>query len=180
MKALKLFFMSRLMREKILLLVFLLMAVVIWLSSFARRTSDFASAFSTASEELNTHALWLGRSAQIDEAANKAVSRLDPAKTLDGIKLSAAINRMAAESGLQNVVLDDHRDERSAQFSLHTVRLTARRADYATLIKFYQAVQACAPYIGIEQFVLNAETSNPAQLNASLRLSSVEVIKEGT
>lgn len=165
------------MREKFLILLFLLVAVAIWGSSFSGRLNTCVGAFQRTSSDLGTQAMWLGRRAQIEADAKKAISRLDPAQTLDGTKLLAEINRIASENGLNsNVTVDDNRDERTAQFAVHSLRFTARRADYATLIRFYQAVQKRSPYIGIEQFALGLDNPSSAQLSASFRFSSVEVL----
>jgi hypothetical protein len=178
MSVLKAYFLSRHLREKILLLGFLLMAVAVWASSYADRLHLFMGRFSTTKSELREQALWLSRREQIELDAKRAISRLDPSSTLDGTKLLAEVNRIAGEVGLgSNVQADDTKDERSSQFAVHSLRFTVRRADYPTLVKFYLALQKRSPYIGIEQFSLQSEPNNPAMLTALFRITSVEVLR---
>ena len=66
---------------------------------------------------------------------------------------------------------------RSGEFAVHTVQFVLPRADFEALKKFYLALSQRSPYIGIEQCTLSAERANPAQLNASLTVSSVEIVR---
>ncbi len=176
MKAIKAYFLARTIREKAILLIFLVLVVAILGSSFLTRAQSYVTVYRRTGGTLADQSLWLGKRDRIEADAQKAVSRLDPARTLDGTKLLAEVNRIAAAAGLtSNVQADDTRDERTSQFAVHSLRFTVRKADYATLVRFYLELQKQSPYIGIEQFALQAETANPAQLTASLRLSSVEV-----
>lgn len=175
MKALKIIFLGRLMREKLLILALLVLAFAIWFSSFSKRAQNFGNAFASTSTDLETNAMWLGRKDSIEAESKRSIARLDPAQTLDGTKLLAEVNRIAAQVGLSNVQMDDMKDETSAQFSVHTLRFTVTRASYGTLVRFYQEIQKRSPYIGIEQFAIQAAPSNASQLTATLRLSSVQV-----
>ncbi|MFA5264389.1 MAG: hypothetical protein WC378_11225 [Opitutaceae bacterium] len=178
MKVLKAFFLGRSMREKVILLAFLFLAVAIWASAFSTRAQSFVSVYRRTGGTLAEQGMWLGKRESIEANAKKAISQLDPSLTLDGTKLLAEVNRIAAQAGLtSNVQADDTRDEHTSQFVVHSLRFTVRKADYATLVRFYLDLQRRSPYIGIEQFALQAEAANPAQLTASLRLSSVEVIR---
>lgn len=178
MSALKAYFLSRHLREKILLLGFLALALAAWFSSFADRSKGFLERYQSTKAELKEQSLWLGRRTQIEADAKKAIDRLDPSRTLDGTKLLAEVNRIAGDSGLaSNVQADDTKDERSSQFAVHSLRFTVRRTDYPTLVKFYLELQKRSPYIGIEQFSIQSEPNNPAMLTALFRITSVEVLR---
>lgn len=176
----KAFFLSRLLREKILLLAFLLLICGVWANSAYKRSTAFSREYSGVALELKEQAAWLGSREQIEADAAHAISQLDPAQTLDSSKLLAEVNRLAAEVGItSNMRADDTRDEHSSQFSLHSIRVTLTKVEYSTLVKFYMALQKRTPYIGLEQFSLHApQASNPSQLTAMFRLSSVEVAKQ--
>lgn len=174
----KAYFLTRLTREKILILVLLVLGSGFWLSSTFRRSRTFVSAYTATKAELGRQQQWLGSKAQIESDAAKAISRLDPARTLDSSKLLAEVNRIAAAVGItSNVQADDTKDERSSQFALHSLRLTMSKVDYPTLVKFYIELQKHSPYIGLEQFSLAPDGPNSVQLRAMFRLTSVEVLK---
>ena len=174
----KAYFLSRLTREKILVLALLLLGCCVWLGSTYKRARVFSTAYAQANRDLAEQATWLGSKDQIEADAGAAISRLDPARTLDSSKLLAEVNRLASAAGITgNVQADDTKDEHSSQFAVHSLRLTIRKADYASLVTFYVELQKRSPYIGLEQFSLHAEPANPSQLNAIFRLTSVEVLK---
>jgi hypothetical protein len=58
------------------------------------------------------------------------------------------------------------------------VQFSVRRAELGALLKFYDELGKRAPYITIEQLTLQADRANPALLNASLRVASVEIVKQ--
>ncbi len=178
MNALKIYFLTRTLREKALLLTIIGLVLAVWANSFAGRARAFVSTNRSLSAELREQSLWLSRRGQISLDERKAVARLDPTQTLDGTKLLAEVNRMAAEAGfVSNVQVEDVKEERTTQFVVHSLRFTVRKADYPSLIRFYLALQKRSPYIGLEQMTIQAEPANPAQLTALMRLSSVEVLK---
>jgi hypothetical protein len=65
--------------------------------------------------------------------------------------------------------------ELTNQFAVNTVQVAVRNADLPSLLSFYDALDKRAPYIGLEQFSLTVNPSNPALLNAVMRVSSVEI-----
>lgn len=178
MKSLKVWFLNLEARERMLLLVFLVLAFAVWASSFSGRAGSFVRSYRATSVDLEEHARWLGRRSLIEGDAMKAIAKLDPSQTLDGTKLTAEVTRLAALAGLtSNVQVDDTRNEPSSQFIVHTLRFSVRKADYVSLVRFYQELQKRSPYIGLEQFALQADPGNAATLTATLRISSVEVLK---
>lgn len=178
MKALKVWFLNLAARERLLLLVFLVLAVAVWGSSYSGRLGAFLRSYRSTGMDLQEHAAWLARKSLIEADAQKAIAKLDPSQTLDGTKLTAEVTRLAAVAGLtSNVQVDDTRNEASSQFIVHTLRFSVRKADYGSLVRFYQELQKRSPYIGLEQFALQADPGGAATLTATLRISSVEVLK---
>lgn len=178
MKAIKAYFITRLLREKILLMAFALILVGVWGSSFMTRGGVALRDVRAVSTDLSDQNLWLARKQNIENAARQAIGRLEPGRTLDSTKLLAEVNKIATETGLtSNTTVEDTKSEQepSGQFTVHSLRFTVRKADYGTLVKFYSELQKRTPYIGLEQFTIQADRTNPAQLSAVLKLTSVEV-----
>ncbi len=176
MRALKVFFLSRLLREKLMLVLFVALGAVMWLSSFSARASRQWHAHHAASSELAVQKQWLANRTAIEAGALAAVKNLDPARTLDDTRLVGELSALAREYDLK-FTNDTPQTERSGQFAVHSVQIILPRADWEALKRFYLALVARSPYLGIEQFSLAADRANPSILNASLRVSSVEIIR---
>ena len=172
--ALRAFFMGRMFREKVLLLAFVLLIAATWFSSVMRRSGRWASEFKTTSHDLAYQRGVLAQQAVIEAAAKAAVEHFEPTKTFDGMRLQSEIDAISRRTGLVNYTMDDVQTDRSSQFSMNSMRLEIRNADYASLVRFYLEVSKEAPYIGIEQFRI---TASNGKHSASLRLTSIEMAR---
>lgn len=173
----KAYFLGRLLREKILLLAFAVLGAAIWLSGALERAGAQVKAIKATTVDLDVQQRWLLQKARIEKEAQLAVEHLDPARSLDGVRLQGELNTMAKAAGLGNYDVSDSRTDRTQQFAVHSVQFTARNADIGALIAFYQALGQRAPYLGLEDFKLASNPSNPAQLTATWRVTSVEIAK---
>ncbi len=173
----KAFFLSRLLREKILLLAFTLLGAAIWLSGVGERVGTQVRALRMTSTDLDVQQRWLLQRERIEKEAGLAIEHLDPSRSFDSVRLQGELNTLARAAGLANYDVSDSRTVRSSQFAVHSVQFSARNADIGALIKFYQALGQRAPYLGLEQFALASNRANPAQLTASWRVTSVEIAR---
>lgn len=173
----KAFFLGRLLREKILLLAFVLTGAAIWLSSVSDRTGALWREIRSSSADLDVQQRWLVQRARIEKEAALAIAHLDPSLTFDSVRLQSELNTMAHDAGLSNYDVSDSRDESTSQFAVHSVQFSARNADLGSLVAFYKALSKRAPYMGIEQFSVASNRTNPSQLNVSWKVTSVEIAK---
>jgi hypothetical protein len=176
-RALRAYFLTRLLREKILLLGFILIGTVWWVSAFSSRSNTFWREQRRTTLDLKEQQLYLERKDQIEADAQKAASRLEPAKTLDGIRLASAVSQAAYDAGLRNNYGSNPLPpQTNGQFTIHSINFQVNNADYEMLERFYLNLHKRAPYIGIEQFTLRAPNPNDAsKLTLILRVSSVEI-----
>jgi hypothetical protein len=170
----KVFFLGRALREKILLLAFAVLAFAIWGGSATGRARAFWDDLRRSRTDLADQKVWLQNGPAIDAQALAATQRLDPARTLNATRLVGELNELAGQAGL-NADISGQRTERASQFAFHIVQVNFRRADLGALIKFYQALSQRAPYIGLEQFTLAADRGSSGQLNASFRIVAAEL-----
>ncbi len=173
----KAFFLSRLLREKILLLAFTLLGAAIWLSGVGERVGAQVRAVRMTSTDLDVQQRWLLQRERIEKEAKLAIEHLDPSRSFDSVRLQGELNTLARAAGLANYDVSDSRTVRSSQFAVHSVQFSARNAEIGALIKFYQALAQRAPYLGLEQFALASNRANSAQLTASWRVTSVEIAR---
>jgi hypothetical protein len=175
-RTIRLIFLGRPAREKMLILLFLVAIVALWISSFSTRLGVFLTETKHTSSELKTQSMWLHNQDRIEREARDQAAQLDPTQTLDGPRLIAALSALANEAGLQFNV-GGTTPATTGQFTINTVDLGINRAGWDPLVAFYKKVQARAPYISIETFSIIADKANPAQLNASLKISAVEIVR---
>ena len=181
-RSLRAFFLGCLLREKLLVVVFLAIAVLLWLSGFSKRTSSVWRDQRRTTLDLGEQAQWISHSAAIEAAAQKSASRLVASSTLDGTRLLEAVQKIAADAGLRNTQSQGLTNPPgNGQFSVHTLDYQVRLTDadvqrnWDALLTFYTALQKRSPYLGVEQFVLAPNSANRAQLTLQLKVSSVEI-----
>lgn len=153
-RSLRAFFLSRLFREKLLLVVFAGLGVVLWFFSFNKRFVRFWAEQRQTSSSLADQQRWLDSRDAVQQAAQKAADLLVPSKTYNSTGLLEMVQRLASEAGLVAAQSNPQPTTSSAQFSIHTLEFTARQADWPPLKKFYESLLAKAPYISIEKFTL--------------------------
>jgi hypothetical protein len=175
MKTLKAFFLGRLLTEKILLTGFLLIIAVLGFFHVLRDVRGFWFDFRNTTMILKAQRASLDGRAETEAKVKRALSQLDPSSTLDSARLQGDLNTLA--TGLPGTMIDARPDEPADQFIKHSVQFTVRKVDFGTLQQFYLALSKRAPYISIEECSISAERANPAELDASMLISSVEIAK---
>lgn len=176
-RTLRAYFLSRLMREQLLLAGIAVVAAALWLSSLAGRTGRFVHAVRLTSFTLKDQAHWLSERAAIEASAEAAAGHLDAARTLDTTRLLAEVSAIATESGLKTTTSAEAKDVSNGQFAVHTLQFSVTKADWGSLKQFYLALSKRSPYIGIEQCTLQADRANQSMLSANFQISSVEIAR---
>jgi hypothetical protein len=174
----KAFFFSRHFREKVLLTALLALVAVVWLVRVARSSRALWLEGRTAAATLATQQQWLDNHANIEVAAAKAIEHLDPARTFSSTRLLGELSTIADKIGVRtNTASEIIGTDRTSLFSINTVQFSLRNTDWDSLKRFYLELSQRSPYIGIEQFSLTVNPGNPTLLNATLRVSSVEIVR---
>jgi hypothetical protein len=176
MKSLQHFFLSRMPREKALLLAFAVLALLTLGGHVLGRARLLAGDWRAARTEDAAQQVWLDHAGEIATRATAATHSLEPAQTLNATRLVGELSTLAAQAGL-TADIGGQRTERTDQFAFHTVQVNLRRADLPSLLRFYTALAPRSPYIALEQFTVATERASPGQLNVSLRIVSVELAK---
>ena len=174
MNTLKIWFLSRLLREKVLVFALVLIGALIWLSSASDALSANLRSFGAAKSELDTQQLWLSSRETIEELATDAAKHLEPSKTYDATALVSAVQTMARNAGLA-VNIDPPSTGRSPQFAVHTLKASTRRAELAAVLRFYQELSSRAPYLGLKRITVQGDRGAPGMLNVSFDIASVEL-----
>ena len=174
----KAFFFSRHSREKVLLAALLALVAIIWLTRVARSGRELWLEWQTTAAMLATQQQWLDNRASIEVAAAKAIEHLDPARTFSSPRLLGELSTIADKIGVRtNTSSEIIGTDRTSLFSINSVQFSLRNTDWDSLKRFYLELSQRSPYIGIEQFVLTVNPTNPTLLNATMRVSSVEIAR---
>lgn len=169
------FFLTRALREKLLLVAFVGIGALWWFSGYSKRAGVFWREQRTTTARLAEQAQWIKNREMIEKTAKKTAERLDPARTLNGNQLVTTVDQLAKEAGLRNGVGGTPTTEKSGQFAVHTAEYTIAQAAWDQLVVFYEALQKRSPYISVERFGLSSAPNNPAQLTLSLKVVAVEI-----
>jgi hypothetical protein len=170
----KKFFNERLLRERLLMLVFVAIGAVWWGSELITRVRGNVQAWSSLQADAEVQRLWLSQEATVTQRTAEVASRLDTGKTMNAAQAFAEVNRLA--QGL-SVEMGAQRTDRTDTFSLHSLQVTFRRVDMAGLLRFYEGVMSRAPYVGIDQCTISADRATPGMVNAVFRVYAVEAAK---
>lgn len=174
-RTLRHFFLTRALREKLLLVAFVSIGVLWWISAFSKRGGTFWREQRTTTTRLAEQAQWIKNRPVIEQAAKKTAERLDPARTLNGNQLVTTVDQLAKDTGLRNGQGGAPTTQKSGQFAVHTAEYNIANADWKALRAFYEALQKRSPYISIERFILSSAPNNPAMLTLNLKVVSVEI-----
>jgi hypothetical protein len=174
MKAVKAFFLGRLLTEKILLTGFLLIIAVLGFFHVLRDVRRFWFDFRNTTMILTAQRTSLDGRAETEAKVKRALSQLDPSRTLDSARLQGDLNTLAT---MPDTTIEARPDEPADQFIKHSVQFSVRKVDWSSLQQFYVELSKRAPYINIEQCSISADRANPTQLNATMLISSVEIAK---
>ena len=146
----KSFFLSRHIREKVLLTVLLALAAAVWLTGAARRAHLLWLQGRASSALLADQQHWLDHRAAIEAAAVKAVAHLDPARTFSSPRLLGELSTIADQVGVRgNASSEILGTERTNQFAVNTVQFALRNVDLPSLLNFYAELDKRAPYVGL-------------------------------
>lgn len=172
----KAFFLSRALREKILLVALIVGAAAMWLSGAGKRAGTFWRDVSTTSSDLKDQEMVLGQKDAIEARSLAAIGQLDPSKTFDQVRLQSEINTIANAAGLASKAsISSAPSEKAGQFSVHSVQVNIRNADWKSLTDFYRELQKRSPYIGLVSFDLfSTSAANGHILTQTLRISSMQ------
>ncbi|ATC64576.1 hypothetical protein CMV30_11770 [Nibricoccus aquaticus] len=172
----KAFFLSRALREKVLLVALIVGAAAMWLSGAGKRAGKFWREVSATSLDLKEQEVVLGQKDLIEERAHAAIARLDPSRTYDPVRLQSEINTIANAAGVASkATISGSPSDKAGQFSVHTVQVVIRNADYDALTKFYTELQKRSPYMGIVSFDLfSTSAANGHVLSQTMKISSMQ------
>lgn len=167
------FYNAKSLRERGLLLAFLGIGFIWWGTALAGRVRQNTLGWASVSQDRALQQMWLDRGASVGERTAQVAKQLDTTRTMNAAQAYAEVSRLAQGLPLE---MGAQRSERTENFALHSLQVTIRRTDMASLLRFYEGMSSRAPYLGIDQCTLTSDRANPGMLNAVFRVYSVEAV----
>jgi hypothetical protein len=118
-RTLRAFFLGRLLREKLLLVAFFVIGVLMWFSGYSKRLGTFWREQRLTTVNLAEQQRWLDNRKVIELSAQKSAKQLDAAQTLDATRLLAVVGSLSAELGLRNTNSGQQRRHLHSYAPLH-------------------------------------------------------------
>jgi hypothetical protein len=168
------FYNGKSLRERLLMLGFLVIGVLWWGSDLAGRVRNHVGVWGATAEDGKAQLLWQAQAGVIAARTAQAAGKLDAARTMNATQAFAEVSRLV--QGLPHE-MGAQRTDRTDNFAIHSLQVTFRRVDLAGLVRFYEGVASRAPYVGIDQCTISADRSTPGMVNAQFRVYSVEAVR---
>lgn len=161
-------------RERLMGLLFVVAALLIWGSMLLERRDAVRLEIETSRQELDIQRVWLRNSQAIESNLQTALNAIDNDRTFPATELVGLIDRLAREQELRHELsapLTEHGDI----FSQHSVRITLRNLTLPQLVRLEQTLHSYYPYLSLEQISITANRADPSLLNANMTVSAFEL-----
>lgn len=170
------FFYQRLLREKMLLTLFMWVLFLIWLFYFYNNCLALKDRLNTAWEGLDYQELWLSNQIAVQERLDKSLEQLDPEKSYAKNEFIGRVDAIARDSGGQYDI-SNPTTEKGDIFQEHLLSVNFRNTLFSNLLKFEEAIEKEAPYLGLRKIQMSPNLRNPNLIEARFEIVSIELIK---
>jgi len=170
------FYQRTTLREKFLMLSFILVALFLWTGDWLGRLSEWNDLRQSANSTLTNQAQILARGPEFSQGLNRALERVDPSKTYDGAQLPERTEILLANSGLSGQAdFAAVRTREGEIFNDHNLRVSLKKISIAQLERFNALLKEDNPYINIESVRIAANPRNPEELDVRFEINSFEL-----
>ena len=162
-------------RERGLLLATLLVVLLIWASMAVQRFGELRAEWREVNLTIDTQEQLLAEAGAVQARLEGQLERFNPANTFTSSALSAKVNALFLEAGINNPSMPSPSTEETEIMSLHTVTVNFSRTPMQNLEAFARLIRAESPYMTIERVLLRPDARNPQLLNGQFRIRSLEL-----
>jgi hypothetical protein len=161
------------LRERGMLIAFVWALVLIWLSAVSHQLRTLRGDLRDIQVALSDQRAVLDQQHDIDSQLNKVRGLFD--HSYDSNQLFAKVNQFAQESDLGGASVTMQRSDNTDIFNINTVSVHLSKAPLRNLVAFATKIEAESPYLAIDDLTLHPDTLNPTQIDAEMRVSSLEL-----
>ena len=172
----KRFYRHTTVREKLLLFAFVVVAFAIWANALADRFAAWNTERKQTATQLETQQQWLDRADEFARGLERALQRVDPARTYSSTQLAGEIDALVRRAGLlPKADIAPVRTRKGEIFNDHNVRVRLNRISIAQLIEFNRLLKQNTPYINLQSIRISKDSRRPADLDVRFEINSFEL-----
>lgn len=162
-------------RERFMALFALIVAATLWANFAWGHASGGWATWQAFEAEALVQKEWLGKEREIRQATATAVEGLDSGHGYDEAKLLEETVNATREAGL-NANTEAPKTQKGGRFAVHSLQMSCRKADLASVIKFYESIKARAPYLALGHLSMIAERGTAGTVTVKITVTALELI----
>ena len=164
-------------RERLMALAALLVAAALWSTGAWGRVREGWDAWQALEALAQTQKATLAKEREVRNDTAQAVQGLDSGHGFDQAKLVAEAVNTTRAAGL-NPNTESPKTTKTGKFAVHSLQLSCRKADLASILRFYESVRTRAPYLALSQISMAAERGGAGTVTFKATLTALELIGE--
>jgi hypothetical protein len=169
------FLLKRTWRERFLVILFLAVVAGLWLSNFAGRFSAWSARRESVTVEAERQDMWRSQAGDIETRLANGLAQVQGGRSMGPAQFAGALDALVRKHRF-SFRLDAPSTERRPPVAIHTITLSLEKAEIGGIVAMVSELRSTMPLVNIEQLTLSADRRNPAQLDARLRLSALEIL----
>jgi hypothetical protein len=164
------------LRERVMFLAFVWGIVLIWFIVLAHQLAKLRDAVHATQHDTQNQKLVLDQEQVISTKLSQMLSKFDKANVINASQLFGLVAQFAKDSNLPNAqVTQQHVGQTSDIFKVNTVNVHFVNASLHDLVLFASRIEDRTPYLAIDDMSLTPNPINPTLLEATMRVSSLEL-----
>jgi len=169
------FFFSLKPRERLMALAALLVAAALWSTGSWARVRGGWDNWRSLEEDAAVQKSWLAKEREVRAATALAVQGLDSGHGYDQAKLVAEAVNATKEAGL-NANTESPKTTKAGKFAIHSLQMSCRKADLASVLRFYESVKTRAPYLAIGNLSMTADRGTAGTVTFKATITALELL----
>ena len=169
------FFFSLKPRERLMGLAALLVAALLWSTGAWGRVQGGWDAWRQLEADALAQKATLAKEREVRTATAVAVQGLDSGHGYDQAKLVAEAVNATKEAGL-NANTESPKTTKAGKFAVHSLQMSCRKADLASVLRFYESVKARAPYLAIGNLTMTADRGSAGTVTFKATVTALELL----
>lgn len=169
------FLLRRTWRERLLVVLLLAVVAGLWLFNFGGRYSAWSARRESVKVETERQEMWRSQSGDIETRLATGLAQVQGGRSMGSAQFAGALDALVRKHRF-SFRLDAPSTERRPPVAIHTITLSLEKAEIGGIVAMVTELRSTMPLVNIEQLTLSADRRNPAQLDARLRLSALEIL----
>ena len=162
-------------RERLMALLALGILAFLWVTAAYGRVNEVWANWTDLEKKAAFHRARFAEEKKIRAEVAVAVQGLDEGRGYDKARLVAEAFAAAKEAGLTPST-EAPTTVKAGRFAVHSLQMTCRKADMASLVKFYEAIRPRAPYLAMGNLTIQSDRGKEATVTVNIQVTALELI----